>query len=244
MIVAESIGFAATHTISSILRDIPKFRVTHGSQNFETGGPIGSGSQTPEAFAASMAAAAARGAHPIALHTNFDPRRLRPACTAKGIRYSLLVRKPEAQVESCYAWALRKVLEGEDQSLLVAIKTALPHLPAQGIPANLPNLVYAYALMHVCRFNLVATEAGAEIMRMEDLLGDEARFRAAFDVPGDVRIPHFEGNVTHLASHRSKAGLEAVAPPDRALIRARLPVAGGGAALTLDHIDARFGYAA
>lgn len=244
MIVAESIGFAATHTISSILREIPGFRVTHGSQNFETAAPIGAGSQSPEAFAASMAAAAGNGSHPVALHTNFDPRRLRPACVAQGIDYKLLVRKPGAQVESCYAWALRKVLDGDDQSLLVTIKLALPLLTQQGIRASLPNLVYAYALIHVCRFNLIAVETGAQVMRMEDILADEAQFRAAFDVPEDTRIPHFEGNVTHLASHRNKAGLEFVAPPERDLIRARLPVATGNAALTLEHIEARFGYAA
>ena len=122
MIVAESIGFAATHTISSILADLPGYRVTHGSQNFETGVPIGAGSQTPAGFAASMVAAKSAGQRPVALHTNFDPRQFLPACQAQGVQYGLLVRRPEAQIESCYAWALTKVLTGDDQMLLVALK--------------------------------------------------------------------------------------------------------------------------
>ncbi|WP_375688979.1 hypothetical protein [Pseudooceanicola sp. LIPI14-2-Ac024] len=244
MIVAESIGFAATHTITSILSDVPGCRVTHGSQNFETAGPIGSGSQTPEAFAASMAAAAEAGERPIAVHTNFDPRRLRPACRDNGIRYALLIREPRAQVNSCYAWAVNKVLDGDDSTMLVALKLALPVLPRIGVRASLPNLLYAYAINHVCSFNLVAVETGAQVLRMEDLLSDVDKFRAAFGLPDTVPLAHFEGEERRLASHRAKAGVDAVAAPERDLLLERFPVSAGGAELTVPQITEVLGYAA
>lgn len=242
MIVAESIGFAATHTISTILAGLPGYRVTHGSQNFETGGPIGTGSQSPEDFVASMASAAAGGARPVAVHTVLDPRRLRPACLASGIRYGILVRQPERQIESCYAWALRKVLDGDDQAFLTALKVAVPVMPKLGVRANLPNALYCYAVQHVCNYTLLAVEIGAEVLRMEELLSDEARFRATFDVPAETPIPQFEGEALHLASHRGQEGLDAVAAPDRDAIRARLPVSSGGPAITLAQLAGRLGY--
>jgi len=244
VIVAESIGFSATHTISSILRDLPGYRVTHGSQNFETAGPMGTLAQSPEAFAASMAAVGQQGARPVALHTNFDPRRMFPACRGQGIRYSLLLRRPEAQVESCYAWAVNKTLSGDDGAFLSALKTALPVLPKIGIRASLPNLLYAYAVNHVCLFNLVALDTGAPVLKMEELLADEAQFRAAFDVPEDAELAHFSGEARHLASHRSKDGLEALADPEREAIRAQYPLSAGGPAVTMVQLGARLGYAA
>ncbi|OWU86538.1 hypothetical protein ATO6_07050 [Oceanicola sp. 22II-s10i] len=244
MIVTDSIGFAATHTITAILSEVPGFRVSHGSQNFETGGPIGVGSQTPEAFAASMAQAAAEGARPVAVHTNFDPRRFRPACETQGIRYSLLAREPRAQINSCYAWASKKVLDGDDVSFLTMLKQSLPKLPAVGIRASLPNIVYAYAVQHVCAFNLAALETGADAVRMEEILADEAAFRQVFEVPDAVELKHFSGDEMRIASHRSQAEAQVMAEPERELIEAKLTVSVGGAPATVGDMVQRLGYAA
>ncbi|GGM01444.1 hypothetical protein GCM10011534_24130 [Pseudooceanicola nanhaiensis] len=244
MIVAESIGFAATHTISSILAELPGFRVTHGSQNFETAGAIGTPAQTPEDFAASMVAAGDRGERPVALHTLFDPRRMQPVCAGQGIRYALLLRDPQAQVESCYAWAAKKTLDGDESTFVSAMKSALPVLPGLGIRATLPNLLYAYALNHVCQFNVVGLDTGAPVLKMEELLSDEALFRDAFDVGAEAEIPHFSGEARHLASHRAREGLEALAAPERATIRALFPVRAGATVTTLAELGTRLGYAA
>lgn len=244
MIVVDSIGFAATHTICGILAELPGFRVSHGSQNFETAGPIGTPGQTPEAFTASMVAAAGRGERPVAVHALFDPRRMRPVCTGKGIRYALLLRNPLAQVESCYAWAVKKTLDGDDAVLVSALKAVVADLPGLGIRANLPNLLYAYALTHVCQFNLIGIEAGAPVLKMEELLADEALFREAFDIADDIEIGHFTGEAMHLASHRAKEGLAALAEPERETIRALFPVRGADGVLSLAELTRRLGYAA
>ncbi len=107
MIVAESIGFAGTHSICDILTGIPGVEASHGTQNFETRGPIGTPAQTPEAFVDSMLRARDAGSHPVALHTNFPPVAMKGACDTRGVRYELLVRAPERQIDSCYAWAMK-----------------------------------------------------------------------------------------------------------------------------------------
>ena len=85
MIVAESIGFSATHSISDILKTVPGFDVSHGSQNFATKAPVGTENQDIPGFIASMKASADAGHSPIAVHTLFPPSNMKPACEAAGI---------------------------------------------------------------------------------------------------------------------------------------------------------------
>lgn len=242
MIVMESIGFSATHTIASILGDVPGFRVTHGSQNFDTGGAIGTGSQTPPDFVASMVTAKASGQTPVAIHTNMDPRVFHPACHAGGVRYRLLVRKPDAQIDSCYAWSVKKVMDGDPNLLLTALKATLNWFPGAGVASNLPNILFAYSVMHVCQFNMVALETGAGVTRMEELLNDEAMFRTVFNVPDQAHLDHFEGQTRSMASHRSKAGIDALAAPDKAAILAGVPISSGGEKLAVADLAKMLGY--
>ncbi|MBY6091151.1 hypothetical protein [Maritimibacter alkaliphilus] len=243
MIVADSIGFAATHTICGILSELPGFDVSHGSQNFETKAPIGPDGQSPAAFTRSMAAAAAAGRHPVAVHTNFPPKAMQAACAGEGITYRLLVRDPQAQIESCYAWIAKKVLDGDAPGFLGALKVSLAPLQGAQIAASLPNVLYAFALQHVCGFNLMGLQTGAEVLRMEDLLSEEAAFRAAFEVPADCAIPHFEGEEKRLASHRSRSQLEALGAPERDVILDRLKASAGGISLPVSEMTKRLGYA-
>lgn len=221
MIIAESIGFAATHTFAEILGGLPGFDVSHGSQHFETKGALGQGQQTPEDFVASMAAAQQAGQRPVALHTLFSPQLLKPACEAAGGRYWLLVRSPEAQIDSCYAWIGKKVLNGDAPSFVQVLNQVLGPLNKMQIPASLPNALYLYAVNHVLSFNFFAVGLGAPAFKMEELLNDEAAFRAAFDVPADLAIPHFAGSPVHGPSHRGQKETDVLGAPDRDTIRER-----------------------
>ena len=82
MIIAESIGFAATHSISEILGQIPEVEVSHGSQHFAEKCPIGQGSQSVDQFVASMTEAQSAGRTPVAVHTLFHPQQMKPAIEA------------------------------------------------------------------------------------------------------------------------------------------------------------------
>ncbi|MFC2967670.1 hypothetical protein [Acidimangrovimonas pyrenivorans] len=242
MIVVESIGFAGTHSLSHILSRLPGFEVSHGSQNFETRAPVGQGSQTVEAFADSMVRTAAAGKRPVAVHCLFDPARFKPACERRGIRFHLLVRAPAAQIDSCYAWAAKKVLAGDQAAFVAALQNALDLLQRLGVALSLPNLLYAYACGHVCGYTLAGLEAGAVPLQMERVLNDESAFRAAFEVPQEVELEGIGGDGTRLASHRADPALAALAEPERAAILARMRFQSGGRSWSVAEIAAALGY--
>lgn len=245
MIVMESIGFAGTHTICGILGEVPGVEVMHGSQTYGVDGPeglTGTGRQTPEDFAASMTRAAERGAHPVAVHCLFPPANFKPACDRAGIRYSVLVREPERQIESCYAWALGKVLAGDHTAFVAALQLALGSVKKMGVRANLPNTLFTYAATHVCSYNLHAMATGAPVFQMENLLADEEQFRTTFDLPETAELPHFSGDAVQLSSHRAKPGLDALAPPDRESILAAIRFEHGGRSYGVADIRAAMKY--
>lgn len=233
MIVAESIGFAATHSITEILGDLPGYDVAHGSQHFELKHPVGGDAQSPEDFVASMGASAAAGNSPVAVHTLIPPQLMKPACDAAGVSYWLLVRDPIAQIDSCFAWIARSVLDGQPGHFQQMLQQSLGELAQKNIPVNLSNCLYFFACHHVLSFNFLALGMGASAQKMEVLMSDEATFRAAFAVPEDVPIPHFDDTNVHSASHRSAAGLETLAEPERDTIRDRYSLNLGGKTYTL-----------
>ena len=241
MIVAEAVGFAATHTISAILDGLPDHEVAHGTQDFETKRPVGRARQSPGAFAASMAAVAESGQRPVAVHTLFPPAEMKPACEARGILYRLLVRAPDRQIESCYAWVLAKVLAGE-AVMGAALTVSLPLLPKLELQPTLPNILYLFAAHQVMAYNGAALAVGAQSVRIEDLLADEAAFRALFEVPEDISIGHFAGRPVALASHRAKVAPGTLADPDRTAILERLTVDVAGMPIGYPAYRAALGY--
>lgn len=242
MIIAESIGFAATHSITEILGAIDEVDVSHGSQHFADKSPIGQGSQSPEDFVTSMAQARNDGRHPVALHTLFHPQQLKPAIEAAGGSYWLLVRDPLAQIESCYAWIARQTLTGSAPHFLQVLNTSIAALPPAGVQASLPNALYYYAMNHVLSFNFLAVGLGAPTRKMEDLLSDEAAFREAFDLADDTPLPHFDGNSVHRASHRARKEVDALAEPEREVIQDRYTLNFGGRDYRLADMQMLLGY--
>ncbi|WP_375174608.1 hypothetical protein [Pseudooceanicola sp.] len=242
MIIAESIGFAATHSITEILGNVPEVEVSHGSQHFERKSPLGKGSQSIDEFLSSMEAAQDAGRSPVAVHTLFPPQDMKPACDAAGVDYWLLVRDPVAQIESCYAWIARSTLEGNSSHFLQVLKVALNPLSAMQTEASLPNALYYYAVNHVLSFNFLAIGLGAPTRKMEELLSDEAAFREAFAIDLDVTLPHFAGEAVHRASHRSHKEVEALAAPEREKILDRYSLSFGGRSYRLADMQMLLGY--
>lgn len=242
MIVAESIGFSATHSITEILGELPGFDVAHGSQNFETKAPVGQGAQTPADFVASMTAARDAGHRAVAVHTLLPPHLLKPACDAAGVDYWLLVRDPAAQIDSCYAWIAKSVLQGNGPHFAQVLQQTFNELVKLQVPTSLSNCLYAFAMQHVLGYNFVALGLGVTFRKMEELMADETAFRTAFDIPADLPLPHFEGERVHSASHRAREGLDALAEPDRDTIRDRFRLDIGGRAYTLADMNMLLGY--
>ncbi|GGE39545.1 hypothetical protein GCM10011360_29010 [Primorskyibacter flagellatus] len=224
MIVAESVGFAATHSLTEILRGLPGYEVAHGSRHFEAKTPIGQDTQTPEEFVAAMQASAEAGNRPVALHTLMPPHQLKSACEAAGADYWLLVRNPVDQVDSCFAWATARVMEGNSGAFLQVVNESLADLVNKGIEATLPNCLYTFALKHVLGYNFFALGLGTSFHKTEDLLADEAAFRTAFAVPEEAEIAHFNGGSVHRRSHRAESPARHMADPDRETLRANIAV--------------------
>lgn len=245
MIVLESIGFAGTHTICNILSELPGYEVSHGSQVFGSGGELissGAFQLTMHHFASAMAASDKAGRRPVAVHCLFNPMEFREVCDRHGIRFGVLVREPVAQIESCYSWCAKKVLAGDATSLSYALQIGLAVLEGAGIRGSLPNLIYAFACMHVGNYNALGIDSGAPLLQMEALLNDEAAFRAAFDVPEEAELPHFSGARRRMASHRAAPELQALAAPEREAIRAAVRFGQAGSGLRFDQLAATLGY--
>ncbi|MGI3169024.1 hypothetical protein ACRARG_07740 [Pseudooceanicola sp. C21-150M6] len=243
MIIAESIGFSATHSISSILSGLPGYDVAHGSQNFRTKESLALSRQTPAEFLAAMTESRQAGRTPVAVHTLFATQQMKPLCDIGEVNYWLIVRTPEKQIESCYAWIARKVLQGDGNSFLQVLNAGLQPLIAANLPTSLPNLLYYFACNHVTAYNLTALGHGVPMRKMETLLSDEAAFREAFAVPADIAIPHFANKDVHMASHSAKLEGTGLADPDRAAIRDNYFCEIGGRRYSIADMEFLAGYA-
>src|SRR5262249_6260398 len=141
--VAASIGFSGTHSISAILSGMPDTYVAHGTQNIKERTPIGVHDQAPEDFLDDMCALDEQFSRVIAVPPLFSPRPFKTLCDKKGIEYNLIVREPSKQVKSCYYWLVQKFHEG-DKSLSKLILTANERFKRLIAP-TLANGLYIHA---------------------------------------------------------------------------------------------------
>lgn len=242
MILADSIGFAATHTISEILSGIPNAEVRHGTRNFAKGGAVG-GEDTPvDQFVAEMKQSAAAGKRVYAVHCLYSAPQGREVCLANGVKHRIIVREPVRHVRSCFAWWVKKTLGGDQvgyRKMVTLDEHLLSKLP---IPRNFPNAAYAAALSHVMQFNIEALEAGCEILQMERLVSDEDYFRESFDVPDDVTLSHFSGAEVHRASHKDKLEGLGVGEANEDALRQVVRWTVAGKTTSFAEMSARLGY--
>ena len=71
--IIDSIGFSATRSMTSILRDLPNFYVTYGSRNFKEGGMIGANNLSVADFVSQMLKVEKAHEHCVAIHCIFNP---------------------------------------------------------------------------------------------------------------------------------------------------------------------------
>lgn len=242
MIVADSIGFSATHTITAILSEVPGSDVSHGSRNFDLKGPMGQGDVTPMDFARQMAVSAEQGRRCFAVHTNFDPQEFKQVCDQAGIAYKVITRDPERHFRSCYAWLMKKLLDGDCGAYAKVIQLNQQLHSALGGYSNLHTGVYGFAMWHVSQWMISALASGAELVKMEDLVSDEAKFRACFDLPAEAKLSHFEGETTHQASHVGKLDIPQIKPEEIAALHKVMQFNMGARSLDYAGYRAALGY--
>ena len=212
LMVADSIGFAGTQSISAILSSIAGTYVSHGSNNFRMRTPMGINNTSPEQFVEDMCALRHEHSRSIAIHTNYNPTLFKKLCDAKGIEYKTIVRNPHRQVRSCYSWAVKKFHE-KDIGLIERVyhlAEKLQHV----ITPSIPNALYLFALNHVMTFNLTSSLAGSKLVYMEQLLESESYFRSTFNLPDNVVLDHFNGHEVRIRAHSKEAQQFDLPDPD------------------------------
>ncbi|EPX83468.1 hypothetical protein [Salipiger mucosus] len=214
MIIADSIGFAGTHTICRILEEIPNADVSHGSKNFLKKGPLGHDDMTLSDFLEAMKASEVEGRRAYAVHSVFKPGEARALTRMKGGRHMVIVRDPIRQIRSCYAWIVKKVLSGDEGAQMQLVAFDREVLAQSPVRNTFPNALFAFAVNHVMSFTVAALKARCETVQMERLVSDEAYFRETFSVPAEAELSHFSGQAVHQASHKKKVSDLGVGEPD------------------------------
>lgn len=203
---------------------------------------MGQGDQSPQAFLQSMQNVSKSGLKPIAVHTNFHPGHLKSLCQQAGADFSVIVRDPVKQVRSCYAWAISKALGGDENILARAVRANQTFTGRLGLPQNLSNGLYAFAVNHVMEYNFGAMANAIPMYRMEDLLRDETLFREVYQIDAAQRIPHFDGESVHQASHTGKTEDVELAEPDGEIIRNAVELKTATENLSFSVFAQRLGY--
>ncbi len=204
MILADSIGFSGTHSISEILSSIPSAHVSHGSKNFDTCTPIGINDVSAKDFAEQMVAMNEVGKDCFAIHSVFPPAIMMSEAIKNDIDYKVIVRNPIDQIRSCYAWITTKILSGDPHGFTAVIGSRQSFVAQVGVVPNLSNSMYAFAISHCTEFALQALLMDAPLIKMEDVLSDEIKFREAFGIQPDTELSHFSNGAPRRVSHRGK----------------------------------------
>ena len=221
LLLADSVGFAGTHSISKTLSSIPGTYVCHGSKNFDSKAQIGTNDQSTEDFLDSMISIGKTHANAIAIHANFPPSITKSLCMEKGVEYAVIVRDPKHQINSCYNWAAKKLFDEGNRDIIEKI-----HKYSQStvnfMKPTLANCLYSYAMVHVCGYNYSAIHAGAKTIKMEDILGSESTFKSVFGISGEVNLENFYPDESQIISHKKVADGYSFGTPDKEIIHTQL----------------------
>ena len=172
--IIDSVGFSATHSMATFLRDLPNFYVTHGSRNFKEGGMIGVNNLSVADFFSQMLEVETAYDNCVAIHCIFDPANTQQEAKKNNVTFYGLCRKStKKQALSCFYWAAKKFLGGEVSMSAVAIGTLNQHSDSFSKLNLQPNYITAlmfYSLERVVRYNLSLADHSSGLIFMEDFL--------------------------------------------------------------------------
>ena len=99
--IVESVGFSASTSISRALASNSHNVVTHGTRNFVKRLPLGNGDMDLSAFVEGMLSEVKNGRNAIALHTLYNPSKIRELAINGDFEFvSLMRRNQKAQILS------------------------------------------------------------------------------------------------------------------------------------------------
>ena len=172
--IIDSVGFAATHSMASMLRDLPNFYVTHGSRNLKEGSMIGIDDLTVADFVSQMLEVEKTHEHCVAIHCGFNPTTIQQEAMKNNVTFYGLCRKnTNKQALSCFYWAAKKFLDGEVSIGIVVAETLNRHSKSFTKLNLKPNYITAlmfYSLERVVGYNLSLADHSSGLIFMEDFL--------------------------------------------------------------------------
>ena len=180
IIIIESIGFSATHSISDFLRLIPNIKVSHGTKNFTKNTSIGVDNLLFDEFYNQMLSQSQKYDYCISVHSNYLPNDISKVIDEKTTKFFGLMRKSQFnQIMSCFYWAVNGFLNGrEDLSRIFSEfqSTNGNSLKQIGLPVNMKTCLMLYAFNHVLKFNLELYSHTSKILFMEDIIANPRKF--------------------------------------------------------------------
>ena len=192
VIVIESIGFSATHSISDMLRMNGENYVSHGSKNFIKNTKMGIDDLPFEKFHKQMLTQNGKYENCISVHSNYAPEEIAKLIDGTDTQFFGLMRKSQLkQIMSCFYWAVNEFLNGrEDFTLILStIQNKQGNLLKQiGLPVNMNTCLMLYAFNNVAKFNLSLIKFAHKIFFMEDIIANPARFRELIGISTDSKI--------------------------------------------------------
>lgn len=202
----ECLGFSGSTSMASILEEeVDDVYVIHGSKNALSRERIGINNQLPSEFISSMLQVRAETKmQVVALHCTFLPSKMLPLCREANIDLRMLVRNPREQIMSCFSWAMKKVMVGDNEIVkqIWDLRAEINHFfRANNIKNNIENNVYLWAARRVLAYNADAANSYLPFFKMEDLLTNQKSFCSAFNITKKI-----EKNIVKskkLNSHKS-----------------------------------------
>lgn len=180
IIVIESIGFCATHSISEMLIMDGKNSVSHGTQNFKSGAEIGPESLPFTQFYAQMLEQSSNYDNCISVHSNFCCDQISQIIARSDTKFFGLMRKSQRkQILSCFYWIANAFLNGREeftQAFLETVNRDRELLDACGLPININTCFMLVAFSKVVNFNISLLQNTHKIFFMEDVIANPTSF--------------------------------------------------------------------
>ena len=205
VIILESIGFSATHSISDMLSMGGTNYVCHGSKNFKKRTTIGNGNLLFPAFFREMQELEDEHDNCISVHSLFQPAEIAQIIEGTDAKFFALTRKSQkAQILSCFFWAVNDFLNGQQDINHIAaqIHSELgKQLNEQGLISNFQTCLMIFAIRRVLKFNLELCLNAQRIFFMEDVIKDPNSFAIEL---GLIKEKDPSLKVHKKASHKEK----------------------------------------
>ena len=210
VIILESIGFSATHSISDMLSMDGTNYVCHGSQNFKKRTNIGIENLSFPAFFKEMQELEDEYENCISVHSAFLPAEIAKTIQGTDAKFFALTRKSQKeQILSCFFWAVNGFLNGR-QDMNDAVTRMHSNLGRQlneqGLISNFQTCLMVFAMRRVLIANVKLGLNAQRVFFMEDVIQDPNSFAIEL---GLIKEKDPSLKVHKKASHREKvAGLE------------------------------------